>query len=316
MAREHVASHRAARKRRAAIGLRSGQKPATRRPQAAGLATLQQQIGNRALQRALAGVSGAAAQGQAAASTPTSPLVPEIVEKLAPWLRDRPGAPGTLSRNPSLRNVLLTMYARLGTDLWALIPPGGITWVSERGELNFRPRDDETVRRALLGRGYSDSYFAKRSEDKWGLREPNLPAAGLHWRGGKGGVVNVHIDLHPPSWTGFWHWFQDAYRRSRTHDPETLRAGVESLGLYIPVLFEQKLHGAITGKLDHAASRSQLGAGAMANLNEGRQALQQAAAIIWNRPTVTQEELGKALSYLARAARCAEVLERSRREMR
>lgn len=271
------------------------------------IARLQQLSGNTAVQRYLAGK--AAVRRQGAAEGPVTPLLPEIMDRLAHWFKNRPGKPGTLSKNPGLRNVLLTLYARLGPDLWRLIPPGAIRYVSEQGEMDFVPKSLNTVRDALIARGYTAAYFAKSGDNVWGLREPNLPAAGLHWRGLANGRVNVHIDLHPPSQTGLYHWFMDADHwfggmRKRTHDPSSLQAGVESLGVYIPVLYEQRIHGELTGQLDALASQAKGNPDSEAEISDGRLFLRQAGAKLWNRAVVAQSDLEEAALHLASAACC------------
>ncbi len=259
--------------------------------------------GNRHLQRVLAprrreGEPAGLIQRQRGRTGPTSPLIPEIWDRLASWMKQGPRA--ALNRNPALRNVLLTLYARLG-PLWSHVKR--ITWVGERGEMLFEPQDDGRLQTALLASGYTASYFAKGGKDRWGLREPNVETAGLHWRGKSGGKVEVHIDLHPPILTGLWHKIQDDWRRSTTHTPESLRAGVESLGTYIPVLFQQRIHGLLVVRFNELAGRAQGRANVLAAIGRGRQHLRAAARIIWTRAVVSQADLRNALFSLYQAGR-------------
>jgi hypothetical protein len=227
-------------------------------------------------------------QRQAGQARPTSPLLPQIWDRLASWIKqDQPGRPADLSRDPALRDVLLILYARIGA-LWSHIRQ--ITWVGRRGEMEFYPVDEGRLQADLIARGYTTSYFAKWG-NRWGLREPNVDAAGLHWRGMPEGTVNVHIDLHPPSWTGLWHKIRDDWRRSTTHTPESVRAGVESLGTYIPVLFHQRTHGCLVVRFNELEGLARGRADVLAAISRGRQYLQAAARIIWTRSVISQVEL-------------------------
>jgi hypothetical protein len=238
-------------------------------------------------------------------SRPTSPLLPEIWDRLAPWLKQgTSGQPSALSQNPALWDVLLVLYARIGPSLWSHIRQ--ITWVGERGEMEFIPEDERRLIVALFAEGYTTSYFAGLG-NRWGLREPNVDVAGLHWRGMPGGnIVNVHIDLHPPSWTGLWHKIQDDWRRSTTHTPESLRAGVERLGTYIPVLYEQRLHGELTVRFNDLHGKARGMNDVQAAITRGRQYLQAASRIIWTRSLISQAELSQAFYYIYQAGLEAE----------
>lgn len=237
---------------------------------------------------------------------PTSPLLPEISDRLAPWIyQGMPGKPSALSQNPALRNVLLVLYARIGPSLWGHILQ--ITWVGKDGAMEFTPEDERRLIDALLAEGYTTSYFARSGTNRWGLREPNVDVAGLHWRGMSGGnVVNVHIDLHPPSWTGLWHWIQDKLRRSTTHTPESLRAGVERLGTYIPVLYEQRLHGELTVRFNDLYGQTRGRSDIQKAITRGRHNLQAASRIIWTRDLISQAELSQAFYYIYQAGLEAE----------
>jgi len=239
---------------------------------------------------------------------PTSPLLPDITSRLAHWFFDKPGKPGKLSQNPALRKILLTLYARIGKDLWKLIPPKSITYVSEKGEMDFKTNEIVYVYLVLRSKGYTPSYFAK-GEAEWGLREPTLPAAGLHVRG-KGNMINIHIDLHPPSWSGFYHWLMDADHwfydmRTKTHTPETLQEGVEKLGTYIPILYEQKIHGEATARLNRLAGQAKGRTEVQAEIDEGRQYLALAGKILWTKKVISKTELANATWYLGLASACA-----------
>jgi len=235
-----------------------------------------------------------------------TPLLEEIRNRLdaKKYLSDEPGIPDPIARNPALCRVLLTLYARMG-ELWKLIPPGSIDWVDEQGVIDFAPKNLNAFRTELEGQGYTASYWAKAEDNLWGLREPNIPAAGLHIRGKKDGKVNVHIDLHPPSWTGFSHWFMDSFIRGRTHTPETVQAGVERLGVYIPVLYKQRMHGELTAQLNGLAGRAKGHPEAQAEIDEGLDYLRQAGALLWNKPGISQEELSQAGWFLGLAGASA-----------
>jgi len=249
-------------------------------------------------------------QEQAEKSKPAiTPLIPQIIEKLPHWFMDRPGYVGKLSENPKLRDVLLTLYARMGTSFWNQIPQKGISYVSEQGELDFETKDVEGVKKFLVSRGYTPSYFAKASDDAWGLREPTLPSAGLHVRGGTN-KVNVHIDLHPPMQTGIYHWLMDAdhwfYKsRKKSHTPEALREGVEKLGHFIPVLYQQKVHGDITARLERLTKDAKGHPAIQAEVEEGQAYLKLAGSVLWNREVVSQADLANVIWYLGLASACA-----------
>jgi hypothetical protein len=252
-------------------------------------------------------------QRQAGRARPTSPLLPEIWNRLAKWVKqDQPDRPADLTRMPALRGILLALYARVGLALWRHIRQ--ITWVGPRGAMEFHPVDEGALKATLIGRGYTTSYFAKGGTDRWGLREKNVDAAGLHWRGRPGGKVNVHIDLHPPSWTGFWHWLMDSGRiRSMTHTREAIRAGIASLGIYIPVIHEQRAHGRLTVRLNKLDNQARGRPDVQAEVDEGRRHLRQASSIIWTKSVVSQAELNNAIWYLDLAAACASGAEHSLR---
>jgi hypothetical protein len=240
---------------------------------------------------------------------PTTPLLPDIASRLAHWFFDKPGNPGKLSQNPALRKILLTLYARIGDALWKeLIPEKSITHVSEMGEMDFKTNEIVYVYLVLRGKGYTPSYFAK-GKDEWGLREPTLPGAGLHVRG-KDNKINIHIDLHPPSWSGFYHWLMDADHwfydmRKKTHTPETLQEGVEKLGIYIPILYEQKIHGEATARLNRLAGQAKDRTEVQAEIDEGRQYLSLAGKVLWTKNVISKTELANATWYLGLASGCA-----------
>ncbi len=241
--------------------------------------------------------------------SPVTPIIPQILEKLPDWFMDKPGYRGKLSEKPVLREILLTLYARMGTSFWNQIPQKGISYVSEQGELDFETKDVEGVRKFLVSLGYTPSYFAKASADVWGLREPTLPTAGLHVRGGVN-KVNVHIDLHPPMQTGIYHWLMDAdhwfYKsRKKSHTPEALREGVEKLGQFIPVLYQQKVHGDITARLERLTKEVKGHPDVQAEIDEGKAYLALAGSVLWNRNVVSQADLANAIWYLGLASACA-----------
>ena len=223
------------------------------------------------------------------------------------WVRVPSGMKHTLNKNLVLRDMLLMLYARIGASLWNHIKE--ITWVSERGEMDFVPVDEAQLQGALIDRGYTTAYFAKSGDNRWGLREPTLPAAGLHWRGLKDThknvyKVHVHIDLHPPVLTGFLHWFQDSFLRTKTHTPESIRAGIEWLGTYIPVLYQQTVHGSLTSKVKSLESRAKTKSlpAAQAEIDEAREYLQEAGKILWARGVIEQSELDAAMLNLGLAS--------------
>lgn len=296
---------------------------------APGITTLQQQVGNRVLrdvinkhrsqqkqmdieqiknrqrEKLLSNIQLQAAKKP----VPTSPLLPDIASRLAPWFFDKPGKPGKLSEIPARRKILLTLYARIGVDLWKLIPPKSITYVSEQGEMDFKTNNTAGVKNILLSKGYTASFFAKGSDYDWGLREPTLPAAGLHIRS-KGNKINIHIDIHPPTWPGFYHWLMDSDHwfydmRKKTHTPETLQEGVEKLGTYIPILYEQKIHGEATARLNRLAGQANDRTEVQAEIDEGRQYLALAGKVLWNKNKISKPELANATWYLGLASACA-----------
>jgi len=243
---------------------------------------------------------------------PTLPLLDVITERLPNWFLE-PGKPGTYGQNPNLRKILLTLYTRIGESLWKeLIPKGSVTHVNEMGGLDFETDDVAGVVALLISSGYTASYYARGPDDDWGLREPNLPAAGLHVRGkkGKGNKINIHIDLHPPAWSGFYHWLMDADHwfydmRKKTHTPETLQEGVEKLGTYIPILYEQKIHGEATARLNRLAGQANDRTEVQAEIDEGRQYLALAGKVLWNKNKISKPELANATWYLGLASACA-----------
>jgi hypothetical protein len=169
------------------------------------LLMLQRTVGNRAVSRLLA---------REAETVPEEPQEAPI----APWVADG------MKKQPELARVLGLLRELMG-PYWRYVEQ--VTWVGTRGEAVFKPTDQEGLHRALLDGGYTSDYFAKRGSDKWGVREARKSGAALHWRGNTDGTVNVHIDLDAPSGTGLWHWIQDDVRRSTTHTPDTLEAGVK-----------------------------------------------------------------------------------------
>jgi len=245
-------------------------------------------------------------------SAPTTPLLKVIKERLQPWFFDIPGTPDTLYQKPNLRKILLILYARIGDEMWKnLIPKESITYVSEQGEMDFIPINKETVKAKLSSLGYTDSFYAKASDNDWGLREPTLPAAGLHVRGIKGkNKINIHIDLHPPTWPGIYHWLMDADHwfydmRKKTHTPETLQEGVEKLGTDIPILYQQKVHGEATARLNRLAGQAKDRTEVQAEIDEGRQYLSLAGKILWTKNVISKTELANATWYLGLASACA-----------
>lgn len=245
--------------------------------------------------------------GQVATRTPTSPLLPAIWDRLASWVKQHPQGKSDVSRNPVLRDVLLSLYARIGASLWKHI--GQITWVGEHGEMNFIPADEGALLADLIGRGYTALYFAGLGY-RWGLRELGLDAAGLHWRGKEEGIVEVHIDLHPPSFTGLWHLIQDGWRRSTTHTSEAIKAGIMKIVPYIPVLHEQKFHGELTVRLSQIAEKSKDQPDALAAIARGRKYLEEASQTIWTKNVVSQPQLDSVITLLVQADLEASLAER------
>jgi hypothetical protein len=268
---------------------------------------------------------------------PTTPLLKDIESHLAPWFFDKPGEPGKLSQNPNLSKLLLTVYAKIGKDLWDKIfpstlpssknkdlsekvfplkfsPPKNkeaqtkttqITYVSEQGDVDFVTDDKSRVYFEFYSKGYRPTYYAKglKNKNDWGLREPNMQTAGLHVLGRKGeNKVNIHIDLHPPSWNYISHFLFDYLFRERYNTPETLQAGVEKIGIYIPILYEQKIHGKITARLNQLASQVKGDAELQTEINEGRQHLAQAGQILWTKEIISNSELANATLYLKLAS--------------
>jgi hypothetical protein len=225
---------------------------------------------------------------------PHTPLPAEVDERLTPSARK------DLFRDEGGRVVVLALRARMG-PLWDLVPPASINWVGASGAMTFSPRNSEAVKAALVQAGYTSAYFAKRSKDAWGLREPTLPTAGLHFRGESGGIVNVHVDLHPPSGTGLWHWIQDSVRRGTTHTPASVRRAVESVGVTIPVLSQQRIHGELTARLARVERSVQGGGENRASLELACAALDGAAAILWTRDVISSEQLHEAAALLLEA---------------
>lgn len=207
--------------------------------------------------------------------------------------------------NPALQTVLMTLYLRIGPGLWEHIRQ--ITWVGKTGTMVFSPHDEKRLQSALIGEGYTSSYFARGSDDTWGLREPNVEKAGLHWRGKPDGKVNVHIDLHPPSWTGFVHKIQDDWRRSKTHTPESLRAAV--IG-YVSVQDLQSMHERVAMRLKNVEKRvgSQRRSDVSVQIGLGYGQLQMARSI-WAMHVASQQDLMAALCYLYQAGLHAELAE-------
>lgn len=97
----------------------------------------------------------------------------------------------------------------------------------------------------------------------------------------------------------------DSFMCGRTHTPETLHAGVESLGIYIPVLYEQRMHGEITALLNGLVAKARGQPEAQAEVKEGLDYLRQARALLWNKPGISQEELSAAGWLLGLACACA-----------
>jgi hypothetical protein len=247
---------------------------------------LQRAAGNRAVTELIA--------QRTAAPSPRSPLLAEIDDRLAPTVR------AALRADEPRREFLLALYARL-RPFWSHVPVGGITWIGDHAEMQFRPDDEAALRRDLVAAGFTSTYFAATGGDTWGLREPGVSAAGLHWRGGADGQVNVHIDLHPPSGTGLWHWLQDLKHRATTHTPDAVRRSVESLHVEIPVLAQQEVHGQLTVRLRALDAAGIDGPEVGASLELARAVLDGAAAIIWTRDVVSREQLAEAIALLAEA---------------
>jgi hypothetical protein len=250
------------------------------------LLALQRTAGNRA-------VTALIAQREAG-TAPHTPLLPEVDGRLAPWLRQ------ALQADEPRREFLLALYAKL-RGFWAHVPSGSITWVGDHAEMVFRPDDEAALRRDLVAAGYASSYFAATGSDAWGLREPGVSAAGLHWRGGAGGQVNVHIDLHPPSGTGFSHWLHDLRQRATTHTPDAVRRGVESLSVEVPVLSQQAAHGRLTVRLREVEAAVGDQPDVRGSLDLARSALDGAAAIIWTRDVISNDQLAEAVALLGEA---------------
>jgi len=203
-------------------------------------------------------------------------------------------------RDEASREYLLDIYAKLG-PLWKHVPDGGITWIGTAGEMEFTPDDEDSLKSDLISAGYTDSYWAATGTDRWGLREPGVRSTGLHWRGERGGKVNVHIDLHPPSGTGFWHWWEDKERRASTHTKESIRQSLEEAKVDVPVLSQQNFHGRLTGRLEQLRTSVGTEATAKAFLDRAANDLTQAGAILWNRELVTRDQLKDAAVLLAQA---------------
>ncbi len=203
-----------------------------------------------------------------------------------------------LETDEASRTYLLDLYAKLG-PVWNRVPDHSITWIGTAGEMDFTPDNQAAVKADLIKAGYTDSYWAAGDGDTWGLREPGASSAGLHWRGKPGGKINVHIDLHPPSGTGFWHWWEDLKHRASTHTAQTIRQGLADSKVEIPVLSEQDAHGRLTVRL-HELRRS-LGEtpAARSSLDLAQSSLDLAGSILWNRETITPDQLKEATAELA-----------------
>jgi hypothetical protein len=249
---------------------------------------------------------------RAPGQVPRSPLPQQIDDRLHPDVRAQ------LQNDEGLRQTLLTIYARLEPEFWAFVPQYdkdncrdkaqeecGITWIDRVEGIVFHLDDDALLHKRLREAGYTTLYFAKRDKDRWGLREPGVAPAGLHWHGRQHRQIAVHIDLHPPSGTGAWHSLQDDTRRKTTHTPETLRRGVERRGEQVPVLSEQEVHGQLTARL--ARLRSTMGG--QPGLNAAQARLDVAAAIIWTQTVVSDQQLATANDALRRAAEELDQLE-------
>ena len=96
----------------------------------------------------------------------------------------------------------------------------------------------------------------------------------------------------------------DSFFRSTTHTPKKLQAGVESLGIAIPVLSQQKRHGKLTGRLNALESRvkGQHAIAVQAEIDEARQYLREAAKIIWTKSIISKAK--QANWYLLLASGC------------
>jgi hypothetical protein len=259
------------------------------------LLALQRTAGNRA-------VTALIAQREVA-TVPHNPMLAEIDSRLAPSVRQ------ALRVDEPRREFLLALYAKL-RGYWAHVPPGSITWVGEHAEMDFQPDDEAALRHDLVADGYTSSYFAATGKDTWGLREPGVSAAGLHWRGSAGGRVNVHIDLHPPSGTGFMHWLRDMRQRATTHTPEAVRRGVESLNIEVPVVSQQAAHGQLTVRLRDLEARAADLPDARTDLEMARFDLDGAAAMIWTRDVISNDELAEAICLLVEADIALDSVER------
>jgi hypothetical protein len=255
---------------------------------------LQRDAGNQAVVTLL--------QREGAVATPVvTPLLPEIESRLTPWVRQ--------NLDDTRRQYLLELYARLG-DYWKHVPPKSVTYVGDHGEMDFKPADESALQVALVAAGYTDAYHAKSSENTWGLREPKVTSAGLHWRGLGVGKVNVHIDLHPPSGLGIEHYLKDQKQRSTTHTPETIRQGIKALKIEIPILSQREAHGDLTVRLHRLRARAGEGEGARSSLDLAESSLALAGSILWNRETISQDSLKNATVALGEASIELDVVEK------
>lgn len=232
-------------------------------------------------------------QRQVGRARPVNLLTKKIWGRIPKWMRPR------LNRSAVQQRVLLILYARIGPQLWRHIKE--ITYVGKSGVMDFKPIAENALRVDLKARGYTDAYLAKRGPNRWGLREQMSKGASLHWRGLSDGKVNVHIDLHPPKFTGFMHWFMDSLRRGSTHTPEKLQAGVERLGKDIPILSAGKKYEQLRIYFNNLEKHAQGRAKAKTAINRGRQHLLKAIACVMRKKPILEADLKKIRLHLRKA---------------
>jgi hypothetical protein len=138
------------------------------------------------------------------------------------------------------RNCLLCIYAKMRHEgIWRSI--SSISWISPRAELDFYTKSSpQSLRINLLKKGYTDAWYAKATNNLWGLRSARAGVQ-LHFRGLKNGKVNVHIDSNNPSkggslYAGLKHLCYDSGEdtRNKTHSPAKLRHGLIKQGIFVP----------------------------------------------------------------------------------
>ena len=224
---------------------------------------------------------------------PANLLVEEIWQCIPKWMK-----PGLL-KEPARQKILLILYARIGPQLWRHV--GEITYIGQTGVMDFKAKDETALIAQLKAQGYTDAYYAKRGDNRWGLREHTSKGPSLHWRGVSEGKVNVHIDLHPPKSTGFEHWFMDSFRRETTHTLAKLQAGVERLNKYIPVLSEGKKYEKLRAYFKTLEKFAQDQTDVLGAVKRGRQYLLKAIAYVMREQPLKKTDLEKIKLYLRKA---------------